>query len=949
MDNFNPTSPTDFNDGIQARSKCPSINTVLVNASTITGTSTEAAGTTITVFNNGVTLPGTASVTGSGTWSLPVSGLMEGNIITATAKAIDKVASLSNCNPILVGQSCTRPVAPTLGTSSGNSNKYLSVNVPVTGLINIFFGETQLVTNFSAAGGTTYYYCVGTSTLSTSSSCGGGSSLVGGVYRATSTVSGCNSNSSFLCVNTTTTSAIPVIHQPITTLSKTISGTATIGADVIIKINGNEVIRINATNGTWSVPANSFGLTSTDKITAYSVESGKCQSAETTQVSVQQPVSVAPVIYGNYCGTTSTMYGSSSEAAGTTIKIFIGASATASGTTTINSNGTWIISGLSLSSGSQITAKATATGKSESVASAAVTIKAITSNSGLIFTHFTLSDEILTSIPTDTDTGRKYIREDVISVSGDGPSGTGTVNLYSDGIFIGSAAISSGKWTVTKAANPNNFFLFAGAELTTTFTATGACESDPITPPIDVRCAPPIQKSISLTNVTLCSGSTPEITIIASEPLIIYQLFNGATPVSSSLLGNGSNILLKTLNPLTTSTPGTIVNLSVKASKISFVQGVNCEALLSQQQTITLNPVINNNTIEAPDAGTIYCGSTNIGTIFGSDPAGGNGTTFTYQWQSSSDNTNWTNIASATSKDLSPGAVSATTYFRRQVFSGSCSDVNASASITITIEANSLTNTVTYGGATKSCTSLDPGVISGSTNGTTFQWQISMDGLNFTDIPGSAAKEQSYDPAEITQSSYFRRLVSGATCKLPSDPIFFEITPDISNNTITAPSTTAFCDNGSVGEITGNVPSGGYGSITYKWQKSTDNGANYVDISPTVSTQNYTPVAISATTLFRRIAESNLCTFLTSNAIKIAIASTVNTIIDATDNSIYANGTSTTNIFVQLKDAFDENVTSQVCTLNLTANNGGVISGISYVSNGSYSAEIIIHKIIVNI
>ncbi len=64
-------------------------------------------------------------------------------------------------------------------------------------------------------------------------------------------------------------------------------------------------------------------------------------------------------------------------------------------------------------------------------------------------------------------------------------------------------------------------------------------------------------------------------------------------------------------------------------------------------------------------------------------PAGGTGT-YTYQWQSSANNTTWNNITGATLSVYSPPALTATTYFRRTVMSGSLTPVYTN-SVRITV------------------------------------------------------------------------------------------------------------------------------------------------------------------------------------------------------------------------------------------------------------------------
>jgi hypothetical protein len=60
-------------------------------------------------------------------------------------------------------------------------------------------------------------------------------------------------------------------------------------------------------------------------------------------------------------------------------------------------------------------------------------------------------------------------------------------------------------------------------------------------------------------------------------------------------------------------------------------------------------------------------------------PTGGNGV-YTYQWQSSSNNSTWANISGQTSKDYYTGALGSSTYYRRAVNSGGCPTVYTASS-----------------------------------------------------------------------------------------------------------------------------------------------------------------------------------------------------------------------------------------------------------------------------
>ncbi|MCC9135784.1 invasin domain 3-containing protein [Pontibacter silvestris] len=928
IQNANPTSPQDINAGFKARTLCPSINaSIEVTSTSITGASKEAAGTIITVYKNNAVL-GTTTTSG-GTWSLAVSGLTEGDVITASAKAAEKEESESNCSGVLVGQVCSRPATPTLSTSSGNSNKYVAVTLPAgytTGRIDIFLGTTLKISQ-EVTGAGPYYYCLG-STSFANKACSGGNNLEAGVYRATLTIGGCTSNSVFLCVNGVEASAIPVINAPITTASKLIAGTAVPNAQVILKINGAEKVIVTADAvGKWSVPASSLGLKDTDKVSAYALEVGKCQSSETTQVTVTKPLSVAPTLTGSYCGTTNTVTGTSAEAAGTTIKLFIGASTTPIATTTTDAAGYWVISGLSLTPGTELTAKATALDKTESAASATVTVKTVSSSANITIDG-----------TTDSATSEKHIMENADVISGTGSGETGTVSLYLDEMFIGSGTLEGGVWKVKKASFPNDFYLFAGANLTATFTATGGCESNHTPVTVAIRCAPPTDKAITPTNLTLCTGATPEVTVKESEAFLIYQVYNEGTPVSSSILGTGGDILLKSLSPLTTTTPNTIINLKVIASKIPYVKGINCELPLSEQVVVTVNPEIKDNTISLAGTTSQFCGPTEIGTIIGSTPTGGNNR-YTYQWQISTDNASWTNINGATERDYDPGIVSGNTYYRREVFSGECSNVDASASVQVTIH-EALNNTVTYSGQASFCASGDPAEIQGNEDASfvSYQWQSSLNGETFFDIDGATAA--SYSPGNLSQTTTFRRLVSNGTCDSYSILVKISIYPTtIENNRLTAPGQSLLCGPGSVGQIIGTVLTDEGNTYTYRWQKSTDNGISFSDIYPAVTTENYTPGTVASTTYFRRIVESGACAYSESDMVKVTVVSLIKSSITTDASILAADGTSSTTIRVELKDDFENNITADVCNLEL-ATDKGAITNMLPTGNGTYTATL---------
>ena len=282
---------------------------------------------------------------------------------------------------------------------------------------------------------------------------------------------------------------------------------------------------------------------------------------------------------------------------------------------------------------------------------------------------------------------------------------------------------------------------------------------------------------------------------------------------------------------------------------------------------LTVNPSvpIANYAIIQPNPGS-FCVSGNVGIINGNMPTGGNGS-YTYQWQLSTDNgSSFNDIAGANAKFQSyvPPTLTATTIYRRIVTSGPCTPSVTSNNVTITILNPISNNTITSTGITDFCSSGNPTNIQGSTPGggdgnPVYQWQSSTNNINFTDITGATAKD--YDPPTLTVTTWYQRTVTSGSCVTPlkSNVIAIHVYPDINSNAITAPPITSFCVGGDPGTITGNIPSGGNGTLIYQWQSSTDN-VHFTNIAIGGTGSTYNPPPISVTTYYQRTVTSGPCT-----------------------------------------------------------------------------------------
>jgi gliding motility-associated-like protein len=294
---------------------------------------------------------------------------------------------------------------------------------------------------------------------------------------------------------------------------------------------------------------------------------------------------------------------------------------------------------------------------------------------------------------------------------------------------------------------------------------------------------------------------------------------------------------------------------------------------------IKVEPALAANNITAPIVNT-FCSSADAAVITGSTPTGGDGV-YTYQWQSSADNTTFADIAGATAKDYDPPVLSATTYFRRVIISGSCTVPLASNVVSIQIQGTIpvTNNVITAPAAATFCVSGDPAVITGNIPsggiGTfTYQWQSSADNVTFTDVVGATG--QGYDPGPVSADTYYRRVASSGSCVPPvvSNVVGVKMLPALAGNTITAPPITTFCTTGDPAIITGSTPTGGNGIYTYQWQKSTDN-VSFTDISGATG-KDYDPAEITVTTYYRRLITSGACIVpLAGNVVSISIETAV--------------------------------------------------------------------------
>ncbi len=318
----------------------------------------------------------------------------------------------------------------------------------------------------------------------------------------------------------------------------------------------------------------------------------------------------------------------------------------------------------------------------------------------------------------------------------------------------------------------------------------------------------------------------------------------------------------------------------------------DCAIKSSNSVSITVSSALNSGTIGTSQS--ICYNTTPSGLTQITAPSGGTGV-YSYQWQSSTDNSTWNNITGATNQTYNPPALTSTTWYKRNVTSGECPAVS-SVSVQITVYAALASGTI--GSDQSVCYNNVPAGLtqitapSGGSGTYTYQWQSSSDNSNWTNIPG--ASSATYSPGSVTASVWYRLNVTSGSCgTVSSNSVHIVVNPLLSPGSVG--SSQNICYNtipNTFNEVT--APSGGTGSYTFQWQSSQDN-SNWSNITGATNA-SYSPPALTSETWFRRNAGSGNCSIVASNTLLVNVFNEVS-LAQLHDSKRILTGTST-NIYI---------------------------------------------------
>ena len=442
---------------------------------------------------------------------------------------------------------------------------------------------------------------------------------------------------------------------------------------------------------------------------------------------------------------------------------------------------------------------------------------------------------------------------------------------------------NSATWTDISGANAPGYV--PGALAVTTYfrrlVTSGFCGPRTPTAAVTITVTPAVTAGSIAANQTICAGSAP-------APLTSSAAATGGTGTFAYQWQSSPNSATWAAIPGATSAtyaPGALTATTYFRRQVS--SGA-CAGDTSNVVTIAVVPGLVAGSIAADQA---LCGGAAAAPLTSTAPATGGTGTIDYQWEASPDNVTWTAIGGATGPTYAPGALTATTYFRRRAGSGSaCAPVYSNVvtiSVAPAVTAGSVAadQTLCYNTAPAPLTSTAGA--GGGTGSFTYQWESSPDNVTWTPIANANGAIYSIGP--LTATTYFRRGVTSGGCgPVYTNVVTLTVLPQLQPGTIAADQTV--CAGTAPAPLTSTAGgSGSAGSFTYQWEVSPDN-VTWTAVGGATG-PTYAPGALTATTYYRRRVASGTCPTEVSNVVTIQVQPLVTTTVTLAAPPVQCPGT----------------------------------------------------------
>jgi hypothetical protein len=265
-----------------------------------------------------------------------------------------------------------------------------------------------------------------------------------------------------------------------------------------------------------------------------------------------------------------------------------------------------------------------------------------------------------------------------------------------------------------------------------------------------------------------------------------------------------------------------------KTSSASVVYRITASTL-----STAMVPALNIQNTALPVVSGAWTEGTTISTTTGSWSATG---TFTYQWQSSSDNSTWADISGATSSTFVLTSSEASKYVRVQIVNTTSSGAGIAQSASrskvgapFNTALPAITGTLKIG----STQTVSTGTWSNTPTSYSYQWQKSSDGISWINLSDETAN--TYVPTFDVANLQIRVNVGGVNTVDTATVTSAVISGFVPPQATAVPAITGTTTTGqTLTSSSGTWPSTSSGYL-YQWQRSSDGGVTWTSISGATS------------------------------------------------------------------------------------------------------------------
>jgi gliding motility-associated-like protein len=423
--------------------------------------------------------------------------------------------------------------------------------------------------------------------------------------------------------------------------------------------------------------------------------------------------------------------------------------------------------------------------------------------------------------------------------------------------------ISTDNLVFTPTGNTTSTYSYTNLTQTTYFKIVlfGDICVDTETPVVAVNVDPSLDKGTPSADLNLCSDNiSGNISLSGFSSTIVNW--------EESILGSGT-----WTSTGSNSNPLSIVGTSVSTLFRAVISSGVCGTMFSDTIAVLIEPIVIPGTISG---GITVCSGNNSGIL----TLSGNANDFGFEWYVSTDGVNFV-PTSITSNTFNYSNIAQTTYYKVILQGNYCSDAETPVA---TITVDQPLNLGTVSSDLTLCADNVFGSVSISGAVSLQDWEQSNNyGVSwFSTIDNNA----SHDISALTDSAWFRALVSSGTCGSGySDTIQVHIEPEVIPGNI-SPSDTTVCQSSNSGVLT---LSGNANDFGMEWYISTDN-ITFLPTGNTTSTMNF--ASLTQTTYFKVVLQGNICSNSETTVRTVFVDPAINLGTTSADLTICANNIS---------------------------------------------------------